>query len=164
MPRPHQVRARSGPQRPLALLFVCFHVVAPLCYLLHRLRHRARFDLVQMVESNLCFGDISYAHFCHRAYYEDHRHKTGGSGLLYRLRVLDHLLHAWMEPWVFRTVKMIVVPSEGLARELKQRYPKAADKITILSNPVDVERMRRPADFDRESFRQKHGLAGPIWR
>ncbi|WP_211322024.1 hypothetical protein, partial [Brockia lithotrophica] len=59
------------PTRPLALLFMTYHLVAPLAYLWYRLRIGARFDLVQIVESNLFFGDVSYAHFCHRAYLRD---------------------------------------------------------------------------------------------
>ena len=49
-----------APMRPLAFLFVSFHLLAPVYYLLYRLRTRTRFDLVQMVESNLSFGDVCY--------------------------------------------------------------------------------------------------------
>ena len=49
-----------APRRPLALLFVAFHVLAPMCYAWHRLRTRKRFDLVQMVESNLLGGSQDY--------------------------------------------------------------------------------------------------------
>ena len=63
-----------------------------------------------------------------------------------------------MEPWVYRHVKRIIVASEGLARELKEEYPYCADKITIVSNPVELDRMQRPADFDRAAFRKQYGL------
>jgi glycosyltransferase involved in cell wall biosynthesis len=149
-----------APRRPLAVLFVAFHVLAPLYYAWYRLRTRKRFDLVQMVESNLLFGDIAYAHFCHRAYLSEHRQKAAGGGwLVQKLRFLDHWMHAVMEPWVFRRVRRIVTPSQGLARELKRYYPFAADKILVVSNPVDLARMARPADFDRAAFRASQGLA-----
>jgi glycosyltransferase involved in cell wall biosynthesis len=146
------------PTRPLALLFVAYHLVAPIVYWLHRLRTGARFDLVQMVESNLSFGDVSYAHFCHLAYLRRHWRNAGAKGLRGWLRWLDHWLHALMEPWTYRRVKRIVVPSQGLKRELEETYPFTRGKITVIYNPVDVERMRPPVDFDRGAFRTEHGV------
>jgi glycosyltransferase involved in cell wall biosynthesis len=63
-----------------------------------------------------------------------------------------------MEAWTYRRVKRIVVPSQGLKRELEETYPFTRGKITVIPNPVDVERMRPPADFDREAFRTEHGV------
>jgi glycosyltransferase involved in cell wall biosynthesis len=45
-----------------------------------------------------------------------------------------------------------------LKRELEETYPFTRGKITVIHNPVDVERMRPPADFDREAFRAEHGV------
>jgi glycosyltransferase involved in cell wall biosynthesis len=146
------------PTRPLAILFVAYHLVAPLTYLWYRLHTGARFDLVQMVESNLSFGDVSYAHFCHLAYLRRHWRSAGAKGLRGWLRWLDHWLHALVEPWTYRRVKRVVVPSQGLKRELEETYPFTRGKITVIHNPVDVERMRPPADFDREAFRAEHGV------
>jgi glycosyltransferase involved in cell wall biosynthesis len=160
-PRPDRIRHVRVPviRRPLALLFIMFHLMAPLCYALYRLRHRPRFDLVQMVESNLAFGDICYCQFCHRSFLRDHRDALSSGGLRSRLRILDHWLHARMEPWVFRRVKRIIVPSHGLARELESEYPFTAGKIEVLSNPIDLQRMKPPADFNRDEFRRSHGIA-----
>jgi len=146
------------PTRPLALLFVAYHLAAPLAYLWYRLRTGAHFDLVQMVESNLSFGDVSYAHFCHLAYLRRHWRNAGAKGLRGWLRWLDHWLHALVEPWTYRRVRRIVVPSQGLKRELEETYPFTRGKITVIYNPVDIERMRPPADFDRETFRTEHGV------
>src|SRR3954468_19743547 len=55
-----------APTRPLAALFVMFHILVPLLLWIERLRG-ARFDLVQVVESNALGGSVSYAQFCHRA-------------------------------------------------------------------------------------------------
>ncbi len=146
------------PTRPLALLFVAYHLVAPIVYWLHRLRTGARFDLVQMVESNLSFGRVSYVHFCHRAYLQRHWKAVGARGLRGWLRWLDHWLHALMEPWVYRRVKHLVVPSQGLKRELEETYPFVQGKVTVIPNPVDLERMRPPEGFAREDFRRAHGV------
>jgi glycosyltransferase involved in cell wall biosynthesis len=148
------------PTRPLALLFVAYHLVAPIVYWLHRLRTGARFDLVQMVESNLSFGRVSYVHFCHRAYLQRHWKAVGARGLRGWLRWLDHWLHALMEPWVYRRVKHLVVPSQGLKRELEETYPFVQGKVAAIPNPVDLERMRPPEGFAREDFRRAHGV-GP---
>jgi len=146
------------PTRPLALLFVAYHLVAPLAYLWYRLHTGARFDLVQMAESNLSFGDVSYTHFCHQAYLRRHWKNAGAKGLRGWLRWLDHWLHALVEPWTYRRAKRIVVPSQGLKRELEETYPFTRGKIRVIYSPVDVERMRPPADFDREAFRTEHGV------
>ena len=51
-PRPDKIRwiRVPAPCRPLVALFVVFHLFAPLCYFWHRLRHRARFDVVQVID------------------------------------------------------------------------------------------------------------------
>lgn len=161
-PCPDRVRfvRVPAPTRPLALLFLAYHLLAPLVYFLYRLRTGARFDLVQMVESNLSFGDVAYVHFCHRAYLKHHWKEAGARGLRGVLRFLDHWLHALVEPWVFRRVKRIVVPSQGIKRELEGTYPVTRGKITVIPNPVNLERIARPPGFDREGFRRKLG-AGP---
>ena len=119
-PCPERIRWVRIPalKRPLVLLFVTFHLLAPLCYLWHRLRYRVHFDHVQIIESNLLFGDIAYSHFCHRAFLKDHWKDAGATGLRGALRWLDHWLHARLEPCVYRRASRIVAPSRGLAREL----------------------------------------------
>lgn len=159
-PRPDRIRFVRIPviRKPLALLFITFHLMAPLCYAIHRLFWRNRFDVLQIVESNLSFGDICYCHFCHRSFLRNHRESFRGAGLRARLRMVDHWLHSKMEPWVFRRVQRIVVPSHGLARELAREYPFTAGKIDVLSNPIDLKRMKPEAGFNRDAFRRAHGI------
>jgi glycosyltransferase involved in cell wall biosynthesis len=144
------------PSRPQALLFVAYHLVAPLCYLLHRLRRGGRHDLVQMVESNLSFGDLSYVHFCHGGFLRGQgvQRSTGRAWL----RWLDHRLHATVEPWVFRRVRRIVVPSEELAGELRREYPTTVAKTSVIPNGIDRDALDRPAGFDRQAWRDSLGL------
>jgi glycosyltransferase involved in cell wall biosynthesis len=146
------------PTRPLALLFVVYHVLAPLAYLLYRFRKRVRFDLVQMVESNLVFGDVSYSHFCHTAFLNEHWSTTPGRGLRRFLRWLDHRLHAWFERRTYRRVRRILVPSRGLGSELARQFPFTSRKVSVLPNAVDVERLHAPPDFDRTSERARLGF------
>jgi glycosyltransferase involved in cell wall biosynthesis len=158
-PCPERIRWVRVPalKRPLFLLFITFHLLAPIRYLWHRIRYGVRFDQVQIIESNLLFGDIAYSHFCHRVFLKQHWKDAGATGLRAVLRWLDHWLHAQLEPWVYRRASRIVVPSQGLARELASSYPFVASKISILANSVDVEGLRRPEVFDRNGFREELG-------
>ncbi len=147
-----------SPKRPLALLFIVYHFMAPLCYLIYRLRGGKRFDLVQALESNLVFGDLLYSHFCHRMYLKHHWSKSGATGLRGAFRWLDHQLHAWMESFTYPRAKQVVVPSRGLARELKAEFPYIENKLTVLPNPISLQRLQRPSEFDRSAFRRQLGI------
>jgi glycosyltransferase involved in cell wall biosynthesis len=159
-PCPEKIRwiRVPSPIRPLALLFVVYHVMAPLCYLLYRLRGGPEFDLVQSVESNFFFADILYSHFCHRMYLKNHWSKSGARGLRGAFRWLDHTLHAWMESFIYPRAKQVVVPSRGLATELKAEFPFLSTRLTVLPNPINLQRLQTPADFDRQAFRHSLGI------
>ena len=87
MPRPRALGAYPGSASvvPFAL-YVAYHLVAPIVYAWHYFILGARFDLIQMVESNLTFGDISYTHFCHRMYMKRHWHTARIGGIRGLLR------------------------------------------------------------------------------
>ena len=147
-----------APLRPLPLLFLTYHVLAPIVYAFYRLRTRKRFDLVQMVESNLSFGTVAYTHFCHTSYLQNHWRETKATGLRGFSRWLDHRLHAFFESWIYRVTKQVLVPSQGLARELVNQFPAVANKIRVLPNAVDVDALQRPSSFDRPAFRASLGI------
>jgi glycosyltransferase involved in cell wall biosynthesis len=159
-PCPEKIRfiRVPSPTRPLALLFVVYHFMAPLCYMLYRLRGGAKPDLVQALESNLAFGDIRYSHFCHGMYLKHHWSKSGAKGLRGWFRWIDHQLHAWMENYTYPRAKQVVVPSRGLARELRAEFPYIEDKLTVLPNPISLKRLQKPAEFDRQRFRHSLGI------
>jgi glycosyltransferase involved in cell wall biosynthesis len=144
------------PRRPLALLFVSFHVAAPILYLWHRLRTGKAFDLIQSVESNLGFGELLYAHFSHTRYLKSGH--PGFSGLRGWMRWIDHALHAGVERFRFRSAKRIVVPSRGLQQEIQADFHLADKKIEVIANPISVQTFARPESFDGESFRQSLDL------
>jgi glycosyltransferase involved in cell wall biosynthesis len=159
---PHPGRIRwvkiPSPTRPLALMFIGFHILAPYNYLIHCQKNSKGFDLVQFGECNLAFGDVAYVHFCHRSYLRRHWKYSYAGGLRKHFRWLDHQFHALGEPWVYRRVHRIVVPSEGLARELQNEYPYTRPKLHVLPNPVDTDRMKRSDGFDREGMRRRMGI------
>jgi glycosyltransferase involved in cell wall biosynthesis len=67
-------------------------------------------------------------------------------------------LHEILEPLVYRRARHIVVASQGLARELRDFYPGTADRINVIPNPVDLDRMQRPSDFDPSIIRTRLGV------
>ena len=146
-----------SPTRPLALLFVVFHLLAPLAYLCHKIRTGNRFDIVQSIESDLCFGGLVYSHFSHTTYLRHHR--TSRCGLRGILRWIDNWLHAVAERFRYPAARLIVTPSAGLAEELKRDFQVAPERVSVIANPIPVRRMERPADFDRDDFRRGLGFA-----
>ncbi len=148
-----------APTRPLILLFLCFHVLAPLYFWGYCLRRHVKFDQVQSVETNLSFGSIAYSQFCHRAYLQTHWSETQPQDWIRRsLRWLDHASHAALEAWTYRRVQHVITPSKGLAQELQQTYPWVAEKIQVIYNPVDTQRLICPKAFDQEAYRASMGL------
>jgi glycosyltransferase involved in cell wall biosynthesis len=147
------VRVRV-PLRPLVLLFLAFHLLAPIYYWWYRLRTGERFDLVQVVESNtLTRRDVAYVHFCHRRFLRDFWPLVRGKGMRSILRFWDHKLHAILEPIAYRKAGIIVVPSKGLGRELAAEYPAIAARIRVIQNPIDLDDFRPRADVDVASAR-----------
>lgn len=145
-----------APTRPLALLFVVFHLLAPVMYIMYKIRTGERFDLVQSVESDLCFGSVVYSHFSHTTYLR--HHMTTRHGLRGMLRWIDNWLHARAEHFRYPAAELIVTPSTGLAEELKRDFQVAPERVNVIANPIPVKRMERPDDFERENFRHQLGF------
>jgi glycosyltransferase involved in cell wall biosynthesis len=145
-------------RRPLAALFLTFHFASFFRYLGAR-RSLQEFSLVQSVESNFAFGDVVYCHFCHRWFLRNRWRAVGARGFVGAMRWLDHALHALYEPLALRHAKWIVVPSEGLARELTAEYPFVATKVRVIPNPVELESYAPRPGFDRSGFRAGLGVA-----
>jgi len=145
------------PAGPVVLRSVLFTLFAGAAYWF-QMRDRPSFRIA--AQGVFPFCQISYAHFCHRIFLRDHRADIGG-GLL--RKVARYLIHIWgsiTERMAFQRAKTIVVPSEGLARELRVAYPHlVAGKITIIPNPVDTAGFRKPDDFLAESLRLELGCA-----
>ena len=143
--------------RPLFAQFTTFLLLAPLCYLWYRLRHGGKFDLLLITDVNALLRGSFYTHFCHAAYLRDHWKATRPTGLRRWARWLDHKLHALVEPILFRLARQIIVPSQGLAREITSMFgAEVGAKIQVIGNAVDVKKMIAPADFDRAKQREAY--------
>lgn len=142
-------------RRPALVSFLAYFAGACLAYAYLKLRGR-RFDLVQATDCALPTADVCYAHFCHRAFlakvWPQVRH-----GLT--LRTLhswaNHAVRALIESRLLRRARVIVVPSEGLKRDLERLYPGMADKVCVIQNTVDLERFDAPPGFDRRDVRER---------
>jgi len=158
-PQPNHIRFIKirSPHRPLALLFICFHIIAFIYFSIERLKGE-KYDLIQYNECNFLIGKISYVHFCHRAYLRKFWLQDKEKGFRGILRLIDHKLHAFIEPVAFNRVQRIIVPSSGLKEELEEEYPFTKNKISIIPNPIDLEYFAPNEKFDSRSFRNNYGI------
>jgi glycosyltransferase involved in cell wall biosynthesis len=146
-----------SPKRPLALLYLVFHALAPCVYILHRLRTKTKFDVIQSVESNLSFGNIVYSHFSHTSYLRYH-HKLSWN-LRGILRWIDHSFHSLGEQIRYPLARLLVTPSSGLAQELRREFPVKAGRLRVIPNPIHVKRMAPPDNFGSDAFRGTLGFS-----
>ncbi len=161
-PRPDHIRFVKVPglRYPLLGLMVSFHIIAPFILWWHRSIKGEQFDLVQGIGGNFIGADLAYGHFCHRVYLREHkdaRPKTFVRRMYYW--IYDSIV-SMLEPAVYKRANYIVTPSQGLARELQRHFKGASpEKIQVIANPVDVERMAKADDFDPRPLRKSLGMS-----
>src|SRR5947208_10707571 len=127
--------------RPLAARFLSFYATSTVA--LARPRH-APVQLIQGIESCTHRQDISYVHFCHRAFLRHHWRRARPTGLRRLAHYVNHRVRAAGERRSVRRASLIVVPSEALARELRAEYAIDLHRVRVIPNPVAVEQFRRP--------------------
>jgi glycosyltransferase involved in cell wall biosynthesis len=141
----------SSVTRPLAARFLSFYASSTFA-LAHR--RNAPVQLIQGVESCTYRQDISYVHFCHRAFLRHHWRQARPAGLRRLSHYVNHRVRSAGERRSLRRATLIVVPSEALARELQAEHAIDLDRVRVIPNPVAVARFGRPADFPREEMRR----------
>lgn len=145
------------PVRPVFLRYWIFQLLALTKYFMWRWGNPAP-AFVQSTQGQFLWPDVCYAHFCHGAYLRNQWKLSSAKGLRRMARWMNHTYNAYTERRAFTCAKRIVVPSNGLAKELAAQYPKNAGKIAVIANPVDVLRLSRPPHFDRAKMRDSLGL------
>jgi glycosyltransferase involved in cell wall biosynthesis len=145
------------PERPVLLRYLVFQRLARQ-RIIAALKQKARPVLVQATQGQFVGADVCYAHFCHGAYLAGAWRRSPVRGLRRLGRWLTHTFNAGRERAAFARARRIVVPSAGLARELRAQYEGIGDKIEVIANPVDVVRFSRPPDFDRSAVRTPFGF------
>jgi glycosyltransferase involved in cell wall biosynthesis len=116
------------------------------------------YDLIQSTQGQYPYSDITYAHFCHRAYLATQWHTSSAKGFRKFLRYLNHSFQSFFETISFKNSFLIVVPSEGLKREITFYYPSASEKIIIIPNPVDFNHFQVPLTFEKNQMRLELGF------
>src|SRR4051812_25575084 len=142
-------------RHPRLASFLLYFARAWMSYGRLRLRGR-RFDLLQATDCSSPAADVCYAHLCHRAFLAEMWPQVRG-------RVSPRTVHSWanhkvralIEARLVRRARVVVVPSEGLKRDLARVYPGVAEKITVIRNTVDLAHFERPSGFDRRGFRRR---------
>lgn len=141
-------------RRPSLVSFLLYLVGASVAYRLLRLKG-VTFDVVQATDCSFPRANVCYAHFCHRAFLKEVWPRV-------RSRLTARTFHSWanhavralIESTLVRTANVIVVPSDGLRRDLERTYPGVGDKVRVIRNTVDLARFERPGGFDRRELRQ----------
>jgi glycosyltransferase involved in cell wall biosynthesis len=153
----HYVKV-PAPRRPIALLYCLYQVSALARYVPFAASRLRKFDLVVSSDTIFSCAGLYYAHFCHRAFLKLRPLPIKLGSLRGWWNWLDHSVQALLEPLLFRRATAIVACSRGLAAEIVREYPFCHDKVRVIHNAVDIEHMRRPADFDRASARHSLGF------
>jgi len=146
------------PAKPIFLRYWVFQLIAPLRFGLWRLKNLRTPIRIQTTQGQFIWSDVSYAHFCHRAYLRNAWTQSSVTGLRRIARKVNHLFNSATEGLAFRRARKIVVPSEGLAKELGETYPNCSHKLEVLANPVDLDRFSRPDGPSTSSLRTQYGV------
>jgi UDP-glucose:(heptosyl)LPS alpha-1,3-glucosyltransferase len=153
-----------GPSRPFALAYPLFLVLASL---LVRLRSRGLVHSTGAIVLNRT--EVCTVHFCHHAVADlPSFARTSRSGPLYRLNA--SVVRAWSrlaERWCYRPGRAgrLVGVSGGVARELREHFPRMRDRIQVIPNGVDTEAFFPAARSRerRESGRLSAVFVGSEW-
>jgi glycosyltransferase involved in cell wall biosynthesis len=158
-PRPDRIRWVRVPclLSPAVLSVISFRVVGTALLLWHRLVRGNKFVAVQA--SDACIGNatISDAHFCNRFYLSKVMDRKIDS-VRSAAALANRVLCSYLERRVYRKVSLLVVPSQGLRRELVDLHGISADKIRLVRLPNDPN-MWPPDQEERTSARERLLLA-----
>lgn len=148
----------NTPSSPLLLRYISFSILVKLKLkkLLSKLEGPY---VIQTTQGQYIDCNISYPHFCHREYLQNHWKYSKVKGVRRLMRWLNHNYHAYSETRAFSNAEIIVAPSTGLSRELCETYPNCKDKIKVIANPVDISYYEKPIDFDKIANRKLLGVS-----
>jgi glycosyltransferase involved in cell wall biosynthesis len=147
--------AVPAPSHPAVVSFLVYFARACAWYAWLRLRG-VRFDRIQATDCSFLTADVCYAHLCHRAFLADVWPEVRGPITLRTAHAwAGHKVRAAIEARLVRAARVIVVPSEGLRRDLARVYRGITAKIVVIPNTVDAARYVPPSDFDRRPVRTR---------
>lgn len=166
---PSTVRHVSVIGRPRLLRYGSFLVNASIAFLVDRIRGR-RFDVVLATSGDSPFSDVTYAHFCCRAWLDrimDRTVQLPATRFTQRLRNMHYIaflnVAAVCESMMYRSrrLKSVIAVSSGIRRELVGVYGVEDRLISVVPNAVD-DRIRADDSVRsrlRAEIRARHGIA-----
>jgi glycosyltransferase involved in cell wall biosynthesis len=139
-PRPDRINwvPVPTPLTPMLASYMVFRVLALVQFIIQKRVWKRRFDLVLASDGCVDFADLNYVHFCHKAYTQRFLRWADMMSVRGISRALNGLLHRAWEGWLYRRSPQLVVPSQGLRRELAEYCGVPDSALTVLSNPVDL--------------------------
>ena len=153
--RPVRQIAVPTVRQPALASFLLYLALACISYARLRLRGR-RWDVIQATDCSFPVADVCYAHFCHKAFLLEVWPRM-------RAQITPRVAHSWashavralIEARLVRRARVIVVPSEGLRRELARVYPGVGANVIVIHNTVDLAHFQKPSGFDRRDIRAR---------
>ena len=143
------------PRRPVFLRMFLYSLLSGCAYALSGFKSGVRVSN----DGQFPFCDICYYHFSPR-FLLSHRHEIATSAARRFARTLTYRWYALLQPLALRRAVKIVVPSQGLARELETTFPLLTkNKIEVIPNPVDTAHFRRAPEFDSAAMRTRLGIS-----
>lgn len=161
-PRPDRIQWVRIPciLRPGLIPAVWFRIMATFAYLWQSLVKGRRFDLVQSIDAS--FGltrvDIAEAHFCQRYYLRRVPGAARSTGVREFINIAAKSVMSLYERRIYRKAIKLIVPSQGLLRELAVAHGIDEATIGVLAPPVNAA-FREPDDAERVHSRRDLGLA-----
>jgi glycosyltransferase involved in cell wall biosynthesis len=158
-PRPDRINwvRIAAPMTPMLACYAIFRVWALVEFTFQKHIRGRRFDLVQASDGCVDFADLDYVHFCHKAYIQRFLHFADMRSLRGISRALNGFLHRVWEGALYRRSPQLVVPSQGLRRELGEYCHVGDSAMTVLSNPVDLDYYLSSTE-ERTSAKQNLGV------
>jgi glycosyltransferase involved in cell wall biosynthesis len=154
----HRVR---GPSRPFVLAYPWFLLAASV------LLHRRRRGVVQATGAIVLNKvDFVAVHFCHRAFGRQPGAATASRDtLLFKAHAhLARALARFGERLCMRPARIsgVIAVSPGVAAEMREMYPRLANRVTVITNGVDRKRFSPPSTDQRLSARIRLGIPAAV--
>ena len=158
-PRPDKISWIRTPAllRPAPLAILSFKIAAAAIFFWHRVVKGLRFDIVQ--SSDGVFGRINLAdaHFCNR-YYLTRLFSRNDLKTLRGISVsIARVFSSALEAGIYRRVPVVVVPSQGLRRELAEMYRVDPGKVAVIPLPRDAT-IQAPSNCEKADSRHELGI------
>ena len=151
-PNMRWLRVRA-PSRPFAIAYPLFLVIASL---LVRFRGRGIVHSTGAIVLNR--ADVCTVHFCHKAVAKlPGFSRASREGIAYRLNAkITRPMSRLVEEWCYRPerAELLVGVSIGVARELRDNYPRMEGRVMVIPNGVDVETFQPTTEEDEPAADQ----------